>query len=56
MFDTPEQIIRKAADIQMRAVTLRNMPLANITAITREERAALGAWVEQGAKGPEAKP
>lgn len=53
MFDTPEQILRKAADIQTRAVTLRNMPLANITAITREERAALGAWVEQGAKGPE---
>ncbi len=52
MFDTPDQIVRKAEDIKLRAVVLRNMPLANITGITLEERAALGAWVDQGAKGP----
>ncbi len=52
MFDTPDQILRKADDIKLRAVTLRNMPLANITGITLEERAALGAWVDQGARGP----
>lgn len=54
MFDTPDQILRKTADIHQRAVTLRNMPLANITGITPEERAALGAWVTQGAPGPDA--
>lgn len=54
MFDTPDQILRKAADIHQRAVTLRNMPLANITGITPEERAALGAWFTQGAPGPDA--
>ena len=54
MFDSADQILRKAADIKQRAVTLRTMPLANLTGITREERAALGAWVDQGASGPEA--
>ncbi|MFO0619353.1 MAG: urate hydroxylase PuuD [Polyangiaceae bacterium] len=52
MFDTPDQIMRRAADIKQRAVTMKNMPLANVTKITDEERAALGAWVDQGAKGP----
>lgn len=52
MFDTPDQIVRKAGDIKQRAVTLKTMPLANITGITREERAAIGAWVDQGARGP----
>ena len=53
MFDGADQILRKAADIKQRAVVLRTMPLANLTGITREERAALGAWVDQGAQGPE---
>ena len=52
MFDTPDQIVRKSGDIKQRAVTLRTMPLANITGITREERAAIGAWVDQGARAP----
>lgn len=52
MFDTPQQMIANAAKIEERAVKLRNMPLANITKMTPEERAALGAWVAQGAKGP----
>jgi uncharacterized membrane protein len=52
MFDTPEQIIAQASQIEERAVRLRNMPLANITKMKPEERAALGAWVAQGAKGP----
>ncbi len=56
MFDNPDQIIRKANDIKQRAVTLKNMPLANVTAITDEERATLGAWIDQGAKGPSASP
>jgi uncharacterized membrane protein len=52
MFDTPDQILGRAADIKQRAFTTKNMPLANITGITPEERAALGAWVDQGAPGP----
>ncbi len=54
MFDNPDEIIRKASDIKQRAVTLKNMPLANVTGITDEERATIGAWIDQGAKGPEA--
>ena len=54
MFDSADQILRKAADIKQRAVTLRTMLLANFIGIIREERAALGAWVDQGASGPEA--
>jgi len=52
MFDTPAQIVAQAGAIEERAVKLRNMPLANITKMTPEERAALAAWVKQGAKGP----
>jgi uncharacterized membrane protein len=52
MFDTPEQIQAKSAQIVERAVTLRNMPLANITKMTPDERETLRAWVDQGAKGP----
>ncbi len=56
MFDSSDQIVRKAEDIKQRAVTLKNMPLANLTGMTPEERAAIGAWVDQGARGPETPP
>jgi uncharacterized membrane protein len=56
MFDTADQIVRKADDIKLRAVDQKTMPLANLTGITREERAALGAWVDQGARGPAKEP
>ena len=56
MFDTVQQIRDHAADIKQRAYTTKNMPLANITGITPEERAALGAWVDQGARGPDDAP
>jgi uncharacterized membrane protein len=49
MFDTPEQIQRMAARIKERAVVSKTMPLGNKTGITAEERALLGAWVDQGA-------
>jgi uncharacterized membrane protein len=52
MFDTPDQIQRQAEKIKERAVVSKNMPLANITKMTPEERATLGAWIKQGAKGP----
>jgi uncharacterized membrane protein len=48
-FDTPEQIQAMAARIRERAVVLKTMPFGNKTRMTEEERALLGAWVEQGA-------
>ena len=44
MFDTPDQIMRRAADIKQRAVTMKNMPLANVTKMTDEERALIERW------------
>lgn len=53
MFDSADQIVRQSSKIKERAVTLKNMPLANVTKMTVEEREALRAWIDQGAKGPE---
>jgi uncharacterized membrane protein len=49
MFDTYEQISSRAQQIYQRAVVTRDMPLGNLTGMTNEERALLGAWIEQGA-------
>jgi uncharacterized membrane protein len=49
VLETPEQLQRYAARIRLRVVTLRNMPLANMTDMTDEERAILGGWIDQGA-------
>jgi uncharacterized membrane protein len=49
MFDTPEEIKSRVDRIRERAVVSKTMPLANKTGITDEERALLGAWIEQGA-------
>jgi uncharacterized membrane protein len=48
MFDTPAQIVARAARIRERAVVTRTMPPGNKTRITDEERALLGRWVDQG--------
>ncbi len=48
VFETREQVVRYADRIRLRVVTLRNMPLGNITHITDPERARIGAWIEQG--------
>jgi uncharacterized membrane protein len=48
MFDTPEQIKGRADRIRERAVVSKTMPFGNKTGMTDEERALLGAWVEQG--------
>ena len=48
-FDTPEQIVARAARIRERAVVTRTMPPANKTHITDEERAVLGRWIDGGA-------
>jgi uncharacterized membrane protein len=47
--DTPEQLKLLAPRIKERAYNLKTMPLANRTLMTDEERAELGAWVDQGA-------
>ena len=48
VLDTPEQIAARAEDIK-RVVSSKAMPLGNVTGMTDEERAALLAWVAQGA-------
>src|SRR6266568_362650 len=45
MFDTSEQIVGRAQQIYQQAVVTKNMPLANLTNITQEERDLLAAWV-----------
>lgn len=50
MFDTAERIQAMAARIKDRAYTNQTMPFLNKTKITPQERAELGAWVDQGAK------
>ena len=49
-FDTAEQIAAQADAIEAQAVDSRAMPLGNLTGMTEDERARLGAWIEQGAK------
>jgi uncharacterized membrane protein len=49
MFDTPEQIKGYAEKIKLRAVISKNMPLANKTSMTEEERDVLGKWLLGGA-------
>lgn len=55
MFDTPSLMKQYAAQIYTQTVETRVMPLANLTAITEEERATIGAWVQRGAPVPEEK-
>ncbi len=50
MFDTPDQIKAQATRIHQRTVVTRDMPLGNMTQMTAEERALLGAWFSQGAE------
>jgi uncharacterized membrane protein len=48
--DSPEAIVALAGAIKTQAVDTREMPIGNLTGMTDAERAAVGAWVEQGAK------
>jgi uncharacterized membrane protein len=52
MFDTPQQIVDRAARIHNQVVLTQQMPLSNMTNMTDEERAILGAWYQRGAPGP----
>jgi uncharacterized membrane protein len=50
MLQTAELIHKNAARVYLQAVQLKAMPLGNLTGITDEERATIGAWYEAGAK------
>ncbi len=49
-FETPLQIVARAARIRERAVVTRTMPPANKTHITDGERELLGQWIAEGAR------
>ena len=50
VLDSAEQIKNWALAIKDRAVTLENMPFANKTGMTKEEREQIGRWVDAGAE------
>lgn len=50
MFDTAQEIRAHSAMIEQQVVVAKTMPLGNVTHITPEERAAIGAWVKGGAR------
>jgi uncharacterized membrane protein len=52
LLDTPDHIVANASEIRAQAVATHAMPLGNVTHITDDERAKLGAWIDAGAKGP----
>ncbi len=49
MFDTPQQIVDRAARINSQVVVTQQMPLSNLTGMTDEERSILAAWYARGA-------
>jgi uncharacterized membrane protein len=48
-FDTPDQIQARAPRILERAVTVKTMPLGNLTEMTDAERDLIGRWIAAGA-------
>jgi uncharacterized membrane protein len=50
LLETPAQIMANAAAIRTQAVASHAMPLGNLTGMTDDERARLGAWIDAGAK------
>jgi uncharacterized membrane protein len=50
MLHSHELIRQNAARVYQRSVVLKDMPLANLTHITNDERATIAAWYEAGAK------
>jgi uncharacterized membrane protein len=49
MLNTPELVHQNAAKVNQQAVVLKAMPIGNMTNITPEERAEIGAWFAAGA-------
>jgi uncharacterized membrane protein len=52
ILETPAQIVANVAAIRQQAVLTHAMPLGNLTQMTDDERARLGAWIDQGARVP----
>jgi S-disulfanyl-L-cysteine oxidoreductase SoxD len=52
LLDTPQQIKAEAAAIKSQTVTSQAMPVGNVTNMTDQERALVGAWIDAGAKLP----
>jgi len=50
MLHTPELLHQNAAKVYRQAVQLKTMPIGNLTGMTEDERARIGAWYEAGAK------
>jgi uncharacterized membrane protein len=50
MLHTPELIKQHAERVYRQTVQLKAMPIGNLTNMTDEERALVGAWYEAGAK------
>ncbi|MEC7522706.1 MAG: urate hydroxylase PuuD [Myxococcota bacterium] len=50
MFEDPQEIEDRASLIYEQVVVTRQMPLSNLTGITDEERAIIGAWYRRGAQ------
>lgn len=50
LLQTSELIHQNAAKVYQRAVQTRDMPLANLTQMTDQERAEIASWYEAGAK------
>lgn len=48
-FDTPEQIVARAQQINQQAVVARTMPFGNLTNMTQQERDLVAAWIAEGA-------
>jgi uncharacterized membrane protein len=47
--DSAERIVASAAAIEQQAVLTHAMPIGNLTGMTPDERAVLGAWIAAGA-------
>ena len=50
LLDTPELLRQHAAKVNQQTVVLKAMPIGNMTNMTPEERAEIGAWFAAGAK------
>ncbi|MFN0163941.1 MAG: urate hydroxylase PuuD [Burkholderiales bacterium] len=50
LMETPEQLRTLAAQINQQTVMTRAMPPGNLTQLSDEERALIGAWIAGGAK------
>jgi len=50
LLHTPELVRQHATRVYQQTVQLKSMPIGNLTNMTDEERALVGAWYEAGAK------